>query len=69
MKLSLSKGYDPNVIEDVISTLKEAIALSPTNEDVLFNLGNAYYAARRVRVAVFTHEDLHRTNNLLLVML
>ena len=48
MKFSLSKGYDPAVIKNIISTLKEARLLSPTNEEVLFSLGNAYYAARQV---------------------
>lgn len=48
MKFSMSKGYDPIVINNIISTLKEARLLSPTNEEVLFSLGNAYYAARQV---------------------
>ena len=48
MKVSLSKGYDLPVIENVISILKEAKVLSPTSEEVLFSLGNAYYAARQV---------------------
>lgn len=55
MALSMMKeGRDGTGIDDVIALLEEARRLHPTNENVLVNLGQALFEARRYDEVYFS---------------